>query len=421
LAAAVVAATPTVLWEATTAYIDLATCFFVVLALMWVLEYVRHPSLAVLVIAGLCLGFALSTKHLAVIAAVPLAVMVLWASGDRGVVRRVGPVAVLSAVALLPALPWYIRAQVQAGNPFFPALWDVFGADPRRWTAASEAEFDGFNRRFGFGDGPLALLGLPWSTTMHGAAFGGSLGLAYLMFVPLAMHRRIPRQLVTVGAFGLGYVALWASPLSAPQLRFLVPVLAPLAVVAGYGAHRALVAARGWHPAAGLVTSALLIVVFVLSLPPFLGAHERDGDGAGGSLTHVLREVPTRVVTGAESETAYLQRRIPAYSAVQHLNDLADAGDTVVIATDPYVDFYAEPRAIPDYAVCLRRGGLGRGGVADYLALRRAGVDYVLVEDRLREDSVVPWHDPEFARHYLEPMYVDDNARLFRVRSTPAG
>jgi hypothetical protein len=169
------------------------------------------------------------------------------------------------------------------------------------------------------------------------------------------------------------------------------------------------------------VTGALLIVVCVLSLPPFLGAHERDGDGAGGSLTHVLWEVPTRVVTGVESETAYLQRRIPAYSALQHLNDLADAGDTVVIATDPYVDFHAEPRAVPDYAVCLRRAGLGRGGVDDYRALRRAGVDYVLVEDRLRADSVVPWHDPDFARHYLEQVYADEKARLFRVRPNPAG
>jgi hypothetical protein len=419
-AAATFAATPTVLWEATTAYIDLATTLFVVLALMWVLEYVQHRSLSDLGIAGLFLGFALSTKHLALLAAVPLALIVLWSSRDRGAVRRVVPVAVLTTVALVPVLPWYIRAQVQAGNPFFPTLYHVFGGDPRRWTAQSDAGLEQFTAGFGLGHGPLALLQLPWTTTMHGAAFGGSLGVAYLMFVPLAFHRRMPQPLMIIGAFSLGYVALWASPISSQQLRFLVPVLAPLAVLAGYGVDRALSVARRWSPAAAVAAGLLVTAVFLLSLPPFLRAHERDRAGDGGWLTHVLREVPVSVVTGAESDTAYLQRRIPTYSAVRRLNEVAAADDTVVIATDPFVDFYAEPRTIPDYAVCLSRLGLGRGGGDDLRALRRASVDYLLVQDGLRDASVVRWHDADVAE-YLQPIYADGRATLYRVRPSPAG
>lgn len=419
LATAAFVVTPTVLWEATTAYIELATAFFVLLALMWVLQYVEQRSLPVLVLAGTFLGFALSTKHLAVIAAVPLAAIVLWASGGGGRLRRLAPVALLTAVAVLPALPWYVRAQVQAGNPVFPVLYDVFGADARRWDAASDAGLARFQDRFGQGHGLFALLKLPWSTTMHGAAFGGSIGLAYLMFVPLAVHRRIPKPVLLIGLFCLGYLLLWASPISSLQLRFLVPVLGPLAVVAGYGLDRVLRAAHGWHRAAGAAVALISVTVLVLSLPPFLRAHERDREGDDGWLTHVVREVPLNVVTGAEPERSYLARRIPAYEATLRLNALAAPGDSAVVATDPYPDFYAEPALVPDYAVCLRHAGLGSGGEADHRALRDSGVDYVLVEERLREDSVVRWFDETFASRYLELVYDDEKARVFRVRAEP--
>jgi hypothetical protein len=177
-----------------------------------------------------------------------------------------------------------------------------------------------------------------------------------------------------------------------------------------------LVAARQWRPVAGVLAGALVTVVLLLSLPPFLRAHERDRDGYDGWLTHVLREVPVTVVTGAESETDYLQRRIPAYGAVQHLNDVADVDDTVVVVTDPYVDLYAEPRTVPDYAVCLADAGLGRGGPDDHRAMLRTGVDYLLVEDRLRGQSVIQWQDPTFAAQYLDLLYEDGRAQLYRVR-----
>ena len=418
-AAAMFAVTPMVLWESTTAYIDLATAFFVLLALMWVLRYAEQRSLPVLVLAGLFLGFALSTKHLAVIAAVPLALIVLAASRSRGMPHRFGMVTLFTVVAILPALPWYIRAQALAGNPFFPTLYDVFGADPRRWTDASNAGLERFNERFGQGHGIGALGKLPWSTTMHGGVFGGSLGIAYLMLVPLAISRRLPRGLLLVALFSLGYLALWASPISALQLRFVVPVLGPIAVLGGYGLNRVATHARAWQPAAGFSIVFVGLVALVLSLPPFLRMHERDRSGYEGYLTHVLREVPTKVVTGAESEQQYLARRIPAYGAVSRLNQLAGPKDTVVVSADPFVDLYATPRTVPDFAVCLGQAGLGIGGAADHRALQRVGVTYVLVEERLRAGSVVQWYDENFARRYLDLVYQDEKARLYRVRPTP--
>ena len=53
---------------------------------------------------------------------------------------------------------------------------------------------------------------------------------------------------------------------------------------------------------------------------PSSGLHDRDGEG---TLTHVVRETPLDVVTGAEGEGAYIARRVPAYPAILRLNQLA--------------------------------------------------------------------------------------------------
>ena len=119
---------------------------------------------------------------------------------------------------------------------------------------------------------------------MHGAAFGGSIGVAYLILVPLAVRRRPSRAFTLTALFCLGYLALWASPLSSLQLRFLVPVLGPLAVLAAAGFDAAWQLARERVPAAGAVLAAAVVVVLALALPPFIELHEPDGEG---TLTHV--------------------------------------------------------------------------------------------------------------------------------------
>jgi hypothetical protein len=333
---------------------------------------------------------------------------------------RVTAAGLFTGVALLAPLPFYVRAEVLAGNPVFPSLYGVFGADPQRWDATSDAGLEAFFDRFGYGDGPLSILGLPWTTAMHAAAFGGSIGVAYLMLVPLALRRRMPRGLLVTALFCLGYLILWASPVSSLQMRFVMPVLGPLAIVAAAGLERVLaVAPRRVAGAAAVV----VLAVLALSLPPFVRLHERerDDDTGAGYLTHVLRDVPADVVLGAEPERTYLARRVPAYEAVQRLNELAGQADRVATLTDPYADFYTRAQSIPDYALCLRRAGLGAGGSRDHRALRREGIDYLVVEDRLAGSSAIPWADPAFARRYLRLAYADDRARLYRVRERAAG
>ena len=55
------------MWEATTAYNDLALALFLGAAVYALLLYERENQTYWLVIAGLCLGFGLAIKHLALL------------------------------------------------------------------------------------------------------------------------------------------------------------------------------------------------------------------------------------------------------------------------------------------------------------------------------------------------------------------
>jgi hypothetical protein len=413
LAAAILALTPTVTWEATTAYVELATAFFVVLALSWVIRYAQDGSRGALLVGALFAGFALATKTLALIAAAPLAALVLLVTRGAAL-RRLGAAGVFLAVALVPAFPWYLRAQVETGNPVFPSAYGVFGANPELWNAQADAGQRAFFDRFGFRHGTGSFLALPWDVTMHAAAFGGCVGVAYLILLPFALRRRPSRALALTALFCLGYLALWASPLSSLQLRFLVPVLGPLAVLAAAGFERMWSLARAAAPAWAAVLSAVVLLVLALALPPFRVLHERDGKD---TLTHVMLETPLDVVTGAESEDAYVTRRVPAYPAIQRLNRLAGPDDLVVVAIDPFADFYARPAMAPDYAVCLSNAGLRAGSaVAAHRALIRTSVDYVLADERVRAAWSFDWVARDFRRGALTPVYSAGSLRLYRVR-----
>jgi 4-amino-4-deoxy-L-arabinose transferase-like glycosyltransferase len=413
LAAAILAVTPTVTWEATTAYVELGTAFFVVLALSGVIRYAEDPSRGTLALAGLFAGFALATKTLALIAVAPLGVLVLFAARGRPL-RRLAAGGGFLGVALLPALPWYLRAQIETGNPVFPSAYGLFGADADVWTAQADAAQQAFYDHFGFRDGPGSLLALPWDVTMHGAAFGGSLGVAYLMLVPLALRVRPSRAFTLTALFCVGYLALWASPLSSLQLRFVVPVLGPLAVVAAAGFDAAWQLARERAPAAGSVLAVVVLAALALALPPFVALHEPDGEG---TLTHVLSETPLDVVTGAETEDAYIARRVPAYPAIQRLNRLAGPGDRVVMAIDPFANYYSQAELIPDFAVCLARAGLyGHGPGAAWRALAKTGVDYVLVDQRVSDAWSLDWLDADLRRIAFTSIFADGRVRLLRVR-----
>jgi 4-amino-4-deoxy-L-arabinose transferase-like glycosyltransferase len=380
VAAAVAALTPSVLWEGTTAYVDVTVGLFLTLSLSSALRHVESGRIAPLALAGLLGGFALAVKTLAAIGIAAIALVVI--AGRRAPLRaRATSLALFGGLALVPALPWLVRAQVETGNPVFPSLYGVFGADDSVWTKSAADAYESALDRIGHVDGLTGLLKLPWDITMHSSRFAGCIGVLFLMLVPLAFTRRPSRLLGMVALFAGAYVALWVSPPSSQQLRFLLPVVPALAVVAAHGLEAACGLAAGLHPRARAVPAVVVVATLALSIPAFTAIHDRDGEL---TLTHVLRGAPADVVTGAESEADYLTRRLPAYAAARGLRQ----GGRVVALTDPYVNLYAAPSLIPDWSLCIPLAGARVGDArSEARALRRLGVDRLLVEPGLRTEQ----------------------------------
>lgn len=349
---------PTLLWEATTAYVDLALAFFTVLIVYAALRYTERNEKSWLILAGLTAGIALGMKHLAVII---IMFVVIW-MGQRLwlATKRIGPsikpALVLMLIAFVMASPWYLRNWQASGNPVFPEFYNLFGASPpQRWDWITQRGLDGYKARFGCSRTFINLVMLPVDMTIHAARYGGNLGPIFLMLLPgLLFHRKRNWMITGSGLFVLFYTAVWASPISSFQMRFLMPVVPFLAILAAEGMRQINCLLLVWNNdlqkrAAKIGVVALLI----MNLPPFLSLHEFDRAGRNGWLTHVIHTVPLGVVLGYESETSYLQRKVPSFAAWQYINAHL-ASDSRVLTFSGGDHFYGQRSRIPSDATIAR-------------------------------------------------------------------
>jgi hypothetical protein len=397
VAVALVVTTPTMLWESGTAYVDLALAFHAAAAAYALARYAELDERPWAVVAALQFGGAAATKHLGVILTLlSLALYVLWMwRHERSVWTAARRALLIGAGAALLPLPWYVRAALASGNPVFPELFSVFGASPpERWDALTEHGLAGFKARFGFGRSLVDLLALPWNVTVHGARFGGSVGPLFLLLVPAAcIVRRGRGVLILLAAAVAGYALVWASPLSSYQIRFVMPIVAPAALLAAAGFRATTDAAGHWSAHGGRLIRVLVFALAVLNLPPFTEWHERDRNGWNGFLTHVLRETPIAVVAGRESESSYLRSELPAFAAWQAINTRLP-NDVRVLTFVGGDQFYARRPRIP-YDSTIARPAVSVGSdraPAAIDAMRRLGITHLLFDrrelDRLHAETL---------------------------------
>lgn len=387
---------PTMLWEATTAYNDLAIAMFAALACYALARFVETNAGSWLIASGLEFGLAASTKHLGlvVLAAAALVLAWQWRRGRRPFGALTRAVLALAALAIVLPLPWYLRAWHGSGNPFFPELYGVFGGGPAaRWDAVANAGLAAFKAHFGLGRGVWAVLGLPWNVTVHSALFGGTFGPLWLMLIPGCLAATRSRRVAAVLAVGtLGYLAVWASAISSFQLRFLVPVASALSLLAGIGWSRLTTNDDQVPASARRIAGVAIVAVACLNLPPFIAWHEADRNGYSGWLTHVMRTPPVAVVTGKESEAQYLTRTVPSYAVWQYANAHLPPGGAVLTFTGGD-NLYSRRTRYPDSSVLARPAVWSATSDSDVVtALRTLGIGYVIFDRRLL---------PELRSHHL--------------------
>lgn len=301
LAALAIAGMPMVMWEATTAYIDLATALYAVIAVYLLLDYLDKPELKSLIWCGAAAGFAASTKMTG-LALIPM--LVAWLVIDRWFAgKRIEwkPALVLAGVGLLVCSPWYIKSIIYTGNPVYPFFYSIFGG--KDWTHELAQTYSGLQRQFGIGHDFASFMFLPYDLTFHSEKFYDTAGLyigpiLLVAVPPLFAARTWSRKLRGLLVFFVAQMVIWFA--LTQQSRYLIPAFAILAVI---------IAAVAYADERFRLTRIALFVVF--------GATALFGVLVTGFM--VSDTAP--VVFGSETKDHYLARTLPIYPAEKWINE----------------------------------------------------------------------------------------------------
>lgn len=335
---------------------------------------------------GLCCGLTYGLKYTGLLTAVYAAGVVLYLGWRDGLRRQAIRVDLfkLVAVAALVALPWIVRTWAATGNPVFPFAHGLFHSP--QWSDDRAAMYDSaqkaFGRAFMFGGNGLVetepnpnshrslarLVTVPWHLTFHpdwffdrglnydGKAFVGPLWLAllpawllgWLAFsrrssaveyresrdetvtqvyrkefgreVPVTQTRRIVAQVTIPPGRPLGLLLahlvmiglLWF--VSMQYGRYLVPHLALWSLGVAWAAD-------------GLLRLRLsAVVVTILAAMQLLA-------GLSYGLTGSFRAL--QVAVGGMTPERFVQGAVPAYRAMQWLNEHGRPEDVVALYGEP--------------------------------------------------------------------------------------
>jgi len=354
-AAAILAATPIVAWEATTAGNDLTVTLYTALALLAFVRWARTDRRGWLWACGIACGLALGTKPTSLVVLAFLCAAAAWQVGRRrGWRPALGAAAGLALLACAIGAPWYIKSAVWTGNPVYPFFYGVFGG--KHFSAEAARLYRAEQLSFGMGHGLGAFLLHPWNLTVHPQQFFNfpdkplayvSIGPLYLAFVPLlALAGRPSGTTRFLLAFAAAFAVGWF--LLSQHIRYFIPLLPAAAVLAGVAAAAAARVARwarvlvaGLLCVAGLAAVGIALLVVVPGAPAAAGIETDDACLARTlDIYPVVRYVNTmlprdaRVLTLGETRGFYFDRaymwgdpgqhEIIPYDAYQSADELVD-------------------------------------------------------------------------------------------------
>ena len=342
LAAGILASTPLVLWEAGTAYADLAGAFFATLTLLAVANGMANRDERWLRLGAVLMGLTLSTKATALGTVALLAVgLLFWWVRMQGQTppRAVAKVAVWCLLALAVGSPWYIKSAVYTGNPVYPFYSHIFPS--HYWNTGLGDAYDASNASFGVGatakeiHSPTQAVLAPWNLTMYllpghlttnlhpfndfqtPLATLSPLLLAALFFP--AFLGRASGMVKALGLYALCSLGLWF--VTVEYVRYLLPAVPVLCLLAAW------VVVSVWegrwrarYALAGLGAGSMVFTLFV-----------------GASLVRL--QAP--VAFGGQSRAQFLEHDLSGFPVIQFINTHLPADAKVVFYGHPF-GFYCD-------------------------------------------------------------------------------
>jgi len=422
LAGAIYWTSPVIGLEANAPLLDLGWVFYEFLAIWMFWEWHQTRSRRTLILMATFLGFAMSSKYLALVG---LGTLILFVMVDVLVTYRRAWIVIESAiivggVAVVVASPWYLKNQIWLGNPVYPFFGGAYGLDGQIHKPTSAAiglaEWVGA----GMGTDLGALLLFPYNVYVHWQSFdpvknrgGPSLLFWFLPFYLIVPKRPLITLLFLIAAIRFG---VWWN--LTQFVRYGLILFPLLSVICGYIIWRLLERVNGrWgYPLLQVVVALALIVGILLQWGFLFFLHE-------GSIGFLL---------GAGSRAAYLDTNLNDYRAMIFINAALPANATIFAVGDTRI-FYARRRVIGDVGHTnwaeLTAWGRTAEGVRD--RLRDLQVTHVWVSDdeitysRNFWNIPEPWRDPvvpfpNFRDCCLERVYADERGHsIYALRDSP--
>ncbi len=255
------ATTPFVLYLSWLGMVELAGIFYLTLALLWLRRWMRDGSAGSAACVGIAIGGACATKYLSVgFVALPVTLMMVLLSLAKP--RRVGHVIVAVVVAAVLFAPWLIRNDATVGNPVFPLAVGMFGSgdhwyDSDEQSPEADARTALLEQRWADGHGPDKRPPVPAPAGWRSPTQSSRLKMFYRNF--LSLDKFGPMALVLAGVglcmlvsikgktdpwewAVLGVIvvqlAVWTWGTHEMPPRFLVPVIVPIVLLAGWALER---------------------------------------------------------------------------------------------------------------------------------------------------------------------------------------
>jgi 4-amino-4-deoxy-L-arabinose transferase-like glycosyltransferase len=286
----------------------------------WTIE--RHRNW--LVLAGITTGLALGSKFLSAGSAILLGFWILW-QNRRDLKKLLVEAFFYAGVAILIALPWYIRSFMLTGNPVYPFIFGGPGWPPARLALLNEYLLNSF----GAGSRWIDFLLLPYTVYAKNALFATlSIEMPSILF-PLTLlypwkhtggERARPLAL-----YAILWLLYWFN--GSQQIRFMLPVFPILAILT------AIVLQNLFSPRLNrLAVIGLLAGVGIVSL--FY------------QVVTFVQYKPLPVILGLESKAEYLRRNLYDYGAMEYIaNSLP--GDARVFLIGDGQTYYCNDRCLP--------------------------------------------------------------------------
>ncbi len=406
---------PVVLWESSTAYIDLMVTFYGFMTIFFFMNWYQTHEKTWLLLAGIFAGIGLGTKINLGLVLLPLAILVFF-----NFIRQRKPssewiqsLIYFGVPILLFSKPWFIRDFLWTGNPIFPFYNGVFHSS--EWYP--DNMFFNFSS-YGNQDGIIGFIRLPYDLIVYGGKYLEDIPSNPITFLPLMFFpwfyfastseekKVIPSIYAILGI----YFVLWF--VIGQDIRYLLPIVPLMTILAAKNLLDAWNFLKQTLPGKPAVIARNLgILVYFICI----GVLDTSFN------TSLPEHFPIKYALGLESKDEYLNGSIGVYDSLQFLNALDQPNTKVLSIGNEYrsycnMDLYTWQTSYPARLLVYHTSD----AQSLYASLTQQGFKYILLnETTVISDTQLttqPIVSAEFLDNYTALISNLGNFRIYQIK-----